>query len=202
MGRFISEKQIKEKDGPRGRESAQKKKEKEDKKQPCCSEATSTAQRKKKRIHGCLSPNPIRFLLSSSKKTLGTSSRPSSREDPLWLISVQVQILSNGGFATVKVQLWILPADSETTESPGDTIHRTTKAYLRYFGFRPVGPRNPEGEAGRRCPPSEVFVQVEDVCPPTSGSGLRSTDSTQWILSGVSSSPLPRKLGSSEVHGF
>jgi hypothetical protein len=52
MGRFISEKQIKEKDGPRGRESAQKKKEKEDKKQPCCSEATSTAQRKRKRIHG------------------------------------------------------------------------------------------------------------------------------------------------------
>jgi len=28
MGRFISEKQIKEKDGPRGRESAQKKKRK------------------------------------------------------------------------------------------------------------------------------------------------------------------------------
>jgi hypothetical protein len=114
-------------DGPRGRESAQKKKKKEDKKQPCCSEATSTAQRKKKRIHGCLSPNPIRFLLSSSKKTLGTSSRSLSREDPLWLISVQVQILSNGEFATVKVQLWILPADSETTESPGDRNHRTTK---------------------------------------------------------------------------
>jgi hypothetical protein len=59
----------------------------------------------------CLSPNPIRFLLSSPKKTLGTSSRPSWKEDPRWLISFQVQILSidtklgDGGSIVVKVQL-------------------------------------------------------------------------------------------------
>jgi hypothetical protein len=149
IGQFISEKQIKEKDGPRGRESAQKKKKKKDKKQPCCSEATSTAQRKKKRIHGCLSPNSIRFLFSPSKKMMATRSRPSSKDDPRWLISVQVHNLSvdtelgNGGSATVKVHLWILPADSEPTESAGDAIHMTSKRKSPTLRVSPSGMSEP-----------------------------------------------------------
>jgi hypothetical protein len=126
-----------------------KKKKKKDKKQPCCSEATSTAQRKKKRIHGCLSPNSIRFLFSPSKKMMATRSRPSSKDDPRWLISVQVHNLSvdtelgNGGSATVKVHLWILPADSEPTESAGDAIHMTSKRKSPTLRVSPSGMSEP-----------------------------------------------------------